>query len=292
MRDWRREVADTLIDDVSDTAFWIAHYRGIENERPDALFHDPLAKRLAGDRGKKIAEAMPRGNFTSWAVVVRTCMIDDFIRFAIAQGVNTVLNLGAGLDTRPYRMNLPATLHWVEADYPHVIEFKEDRLRNETPRCRLTRVELDLANTDERRRMLDTYCTNASKVLILTEGVVPYLSETEAASLAEDLKPRAAYWIVDYLSAHVVKLRPRRIQEKMKNAPFKFMPDDWVGFFQQHGWRVKELRYLSEEAERLKRPLRFPLWMIVLGSARALFQTKAQREAFKSFYGYAILEPI
>src|SRR5262245_61052111 len=97
-----RRMADTLIDDVSDTAFWIAHYRGLETERPDALFRDPLAKLLAGDRGKQIAETMPRANFTSWAVVMRTCMIDDFIRFAIAQGVDTVLNLGAGLDTRPY----------------------------------------------------------------------------------------------------------------------------------------------------------------------------------------------
>ena len=285
-------MADALIDDVSDTAFWIAHYRGLENERPDALFRDPLAKRLAGDRGKKIAEAMPRGNFTSWAVVVRTCMIDDFIRFAIARGVNTVLNLGAGLDTRPYRMDLPASLHWVEVDYPHVIEFKEERLRSETPRCRLTRVKLDLANTDERGRMLDTYCPRPNKVLILTEGVVTYLSETEVASLADDLRPRAAYCIVDYLSAALVKSRPRRLQQKMKNAPFKFAPEDWSGFFQQHGWRCKELRYLSEEGDRLRRRVQMPLWMSLMWAVRSLFLSKARREAFKRFYGYAILEPI
>ncbi|MDE3110116.1 MAG: class I SAM-dependent methyltransferase, partial [Acidobacteriota bacterium] len=44
---------------VSDTAFWVAHYRAIEGERPDALFHDPLAGVLAGERGRNIAEHMP-----------------------------------------------------------------------------------------------------------------------------------------------------------------------------------------------------------------------------------------
>ena len=46
------------IQDVTDTAFWVAYYRSLENERPDALFHDRLAKKLIGERGKKISESM------------------------------------------------------------------------------------------------------------------------------------------------------------------------------------------------------------------------------------------
>ena len=42
---------------------------------------------------------------------------------AIAQGVGTVLNLGAGLDTRPHRMALPQELLWIEADFPSMLEF-------------------------------------------------------------------------------------------------------------------------------------------------------------------------
>ena len=37
---------------ISDTARWVAVYRAIESERPDAWFRDPLAKRLAGERGE------------------------------------------------------------------------------------------------------------------------------------------------------------------------------------------------------------------------------------------------
>src|ERR1035441_2690519 len=107
------------IDHVSDTALWVAYYRAKESKRPDALFHDPLAEVLLGDRGKKIADHMKTiGRYTEWSVISRTVIIDQFITKLIAAGVDIVLNLGAGLDTRPYRMNLPSTLRWFEVDYP------------------------------------------------------------------------------------------------------------------------------------------------------------------------------
>ncbi len=128
-------MATALIGNVSDTAFWVAHHRALESERADALFRDPLARILAGDRGRQIADEMPQPQMTSWAIVIRTCIIDDFIRYAIAQGADMILNLGAGLDTRPYRMELPGSLAWIEVDYPDVIAFKESRyLAEETER--------------------------------------------------------------------------------------------------------------------------------------------------------------
>jgi methyltransferase (TIGR00027 family) len=288
-------MTDTLIEHVSDTAFWVAHYRALETERPDALFHDPLARILAGDRGKKIAHTMPMPLMTGWTVVIRTCIIDDYIRLAVAQGVDTVLNLGAGLDTRPYRMDLPESLVWVEADYPHVIEFKENRLSSEKPRCRLERVKLDLANLSERRQILARIDARAKKMLILTEGVVPYLSIEEAGSLADDLSrlDRACYWIVDYFSPEVIKYRRRRgMQRRMQNAPFKFTPEDWYGFFGEHGWRSKEIRYLADEGDRLERPIRLPLLPKIILKMRALFTSKERRVAFRKFAGYVLLEPL
>jgi len=145
-------MTDLPIRKVSDTAFWVAHYRGLEGERSDALFHDPLAALLAGERGRQIAQAMPLGAFTSWVVVLRTCIIDDFIRRAIAEGVDTILNLGAGLDTRPYRMDLPGSLTWIEVDTAGIIAFKEEQLRTEVPRCRLSRL---VRESRQRGRALD-----------------------------------------------------------------------------------------------------------------------------------------
>jgi O-methyltransferase involved in polyketide biosynthesis len=87
-------------------------------KRPDALFHDPLAKKLVGDRGKYFADSMAdMSRYMEWSVISRTVIIDRFIEQMIKEGVDAVINLGAGLDTRPYRMNLPETFEWVEVDY-------------------------------------------------------------------------------------------------------------------------------------------------------------------------------
>jgi len=287
-------MTEAVIGDVSDTAFWIAHYRALESERSDALFRDPFAGVLAGDQGKKIAHTMPMPFLTGWVVVIRTCIIDDYIRLALSQGVDAVLNLGAGLDTRPYRIDLPESLLWVEADYPHVIEFKAKRLSGEHPRCRLQRVKLDLANLNERRRFFESIEAQATKILVLTEGVISYLSVEEVGSLADDLKAldRVRYWIADYFSPQVVKFRRRwtGIEKKMRNAPFKFTPKDWFGFFREHGWNAREIRYLAEEGERLRRPIQFPMaWKLIL-KARGIFASKERRTAFRKFSGYVLLE--
>jgi methyltransferase (TIGR00027 family) len=288
-------MSDTPIENVSDTAFWVAHYRAVESARPDALFHDPLASRLAGDRGRKIAAAMPMSSMTGWIVAIRTAIIDDYINRVIAEGVDTILNLGAGLDTRPYRMDLPESLVWIEADYPQMIAFKEERLSSEKPRCRLERVKIDLGNDSERRGMLARINSGAEKLLVLTEGVIPYLSEEQVGALADDLGSldHISNWIAEYHSPEVAKFRERGgIQQKLRNAPFKFKPDDWFGFFAKHGWRPKEIRYLAEQADRLHRPIALPLLPRIFMTIRALFASKERRDAFRKFSAYVLLEPV
>lgn len=215
------------INQVSDTAFMAAAYRAMETNHPNAIFHDPLAAKLAGDRGKKIIDSLPKQAFIGgWSVVIRTRIIDDFIQGAIVEGVDTILNLGAGLDTRPYRMALPESLRWIEVDYPHVIELKETHLSGETPRCRLERVRLDLADVDARRTLLDKVAAQSKKILVLTEAVTPYLSEEAVASLGADLGSHESigYWIVDYFSPASYEYRRRSgMSKSMQKAPFLFV---------------------------------------------------------------------
>jgi methyltransferase (TIGR00027 family) len=282
------------IENVSDTAFAVAHYRAAETERGDALFRDPLAALLAGDRGKKMAAAMPVPRFTSQVVVIRTCIIDDFIRLAISQGVDTVLNLGAGLDTRPYRMELPESLRWIEVDYPPVIQLKEERLVGQKPRCKLERVPLDLANLPERRKLLQATNARAKKLLILTEGVVSYLRAEDVASLADDLRAldHSEGWIVEYFSPEFAKYRGRGgVLRKMRNAPFKFMPKDWFGFFESHGWQPKRVCYLAEEAEHLARPITLPGLPGIAMKIHGLFLSGKRRAALRKFQAYVLLAP-
>jgi O-methyltransferase involved in polyketide biosynthesis len=104
----------SLIRDVSDTALWVAHYRAEESARPDAMFHDPLAARLVGDRGPAIAKSFGRiSRHSAWSIVTRTVMIDDYLREAVANGVDAVLNWARGDRCPPLSARLPPTFPWV-----------------------------------------------------------------------------------------------------------------------------------------------------------------------------------
>src|ERR1700740_2767125 len=136
---------------ISDTARWAAVYRARETERKKPVFRDPLARRLAGERGEQIAKATRFHEKHSWSWVTRTYLFDSIIRKQVAQGADMVVNLAAGLDTRPYRMELPPSLKWVEVDLPEILGYKEELLKAEKPRCRLERIRADLSNTENRR---------------------------------------------------------------------------------------------------------------------------------------------
>jgi O-methyltransferase involved in polyketide biosynthesis len=106
------EATEATIEDVADIALWIAAYRARDSARADALFRDPFAARLAGNKGAALAERMTDADQFYWLTSIRTVVIDQLLLEAVARGAGTVLNLGAGLDTRPYRLALPATLRW------------------------------------------------------------------------------------------------------------------------------------------------------------------------------------
>lgn len=283
------------IDQVSDTALMAAAFRAMETERPDPLFRDPFAAKLAGERGRNIVDGAPKRAFIGgWSVVMRTRIIDDLILGAIAGGVDTVLNLGAGLDARPYRLELPESLRWIEVDYPHVIDLKEARLAEHTPRCQLERRRVDLADDAARRGALAEIASGSQQILVLTEAVTPYLSEETVGALAEDLRAQPAIraWIVDYFSPESYEYRRRSGMSKtMENAPFRFEPQDYFGFFSAHGWTPKEIKYFAVEGERVGRPPGFPLPIRVVTWLAGLFATPERRLEMKQYAGFVMFEP-
>ena len=115
------------IENISDTARWVAFYRAMETERPDAIFTDPFARRLAGLRGEEIVDTMRSGRSMAWAMIVRTAVFDEIILSAVFdKRVDTVLNLAAGLDARPWRLKLPSGLRWIDVDLPEILQYKKD----------------------------------------------------------------------------------------------------------------------------------------------------------------------
>jgi O-methyltransferase involved in polyketide biosynthesis len=184
-------------------------------------------------------------------------------------------------------MMLPKSLQWIEADYPAIISHKESVLRDSTPSCKLTRVAIDLADGEKRREFLASAAPDAKRVLILTEGVIVYLSPEQVSELARDLlaQPRFAYWIAEYFNPKVYPHLQRAVRTiKMRNAPFLFYPDDWYGFFARLGWAERETRYSGEVAVEHGRRPPMPWFARLL---YPFFPRKAKEEAMR-MTGYVV----
>src|SRR5215510_3526437 len=129
---------ESRIRNISDTARWVAVYRARETERKDAVFRDPFARRLAGERGEQIAASMSFAEKNSWPFVARTWLIDNVISSQVKRGTDMVVNLAAGLDARPYRMNLPGSLQWIEVDLPEILAYRKMSFETKRPSVRLS----------------------------------------------------------------------------------------------------------------------------------------------------------
>jgi methyltransferase (TIGR00027 family) len=246
------------IQHVSDTARWVALYRAMESERPDALFHDPYARRLAGERAERIVGSLPKGKTMSWPMVVRTVVLDELIQRAVQRdGVDTVLNLAAGLDTRPYRLPLPPELRWIEVDFPDVIAYKREQLAGAKPACTLEQVGLDLTEISRRQGLFAGIGSASKQVLVVSEGLLIYLTPEQVGALAEDLAvpPTFRWWLIDLTGPRILKRMEKTWGRAVAagNAPFQFAPAEGTRFFEAHGWVEADFRSMWEEANRLNR---------------------------------------
>ena len=278
---------DPLIRNVSDTAHWVAAYRALETDRPDALFRDPHARKLAGERGVRIATSLPGFKRSQWALVTRTVLFDAFIRDQVAAGADTVVNLAAGLDARPYRMDLPASLRWVEVDLPDVLDEKERILAGETPACALERVRLDLADVSARRDLFARLSGDSKKTLVVSEGLLIYLAPEDVAALARDLAANGSFqhWAIDIQSPGLMRMLTSDAGSHLDEArsPFKFAPPEGPPFFVPHGWRATAIRPIHKEAARLNR-LNF--WMKLL----AMLPDSKGRQGQKPWAAVCLME--
>jgi len=248
--------AEPLIRNISDTALWVAVYRARETERQDALFRDPFARKLAGERGEQIAKGMEAGQRYEWPYIARTLRFDQIITEQIKQGTDMVINLAAGLDTRPYRMDLSSSLKWIEVDLPGVMDYKEEILGKEKPRCALERVRLDLADIAGRRALFQELGRNARKVLVVTEGLLVYLTRDEVSALGRDLAAQSSFrdWAIDLCSPGLLKVLQKNLGALSEaGSPLKFGPEEGPEFFTQDGWKAVEVYSMLKTAAQIKR---------------------------------------
>jgi methyltransferase (TIGR00027 family) len=232
--------APSPIRNISDTALWTAAYRADESDRPDAIFHDLYARRLAGERGFEIVRAIKQPAIR-YAVVLRTAAVDRLALEAVRDlGCDAVLNLGAGLDARAWRLDLPPSLRWIDVDLPDLLDYKDTVMAGEPARCVHEQVRLDLADRAARIELFERVGGESRRALVVTEGLLSYLEPAMVAGLADDLHAQPAFvaWVTELTGNQVVRrLREAGDDIRPDDAKSRFAPAEGTAFFEPHGWR-------------------------------------------------------
>ena len=171
-------------------------------------------------------------------MVARTVYFDAVLtRLAKAGEITCVLNLAAGLDARPYRLELPPTLVWIEADLPDMLQYKASRLAGAEPGCRLERMPADLTDAGAVQEVLER--TGDRPTLVITEGLLVYLLEEDVVKLTRALaaRPNLVYWLLDVSGAAATRWGSRgKLGRQMANAnaTHRWAPADGPEFFRPY----------------------------------------------------------
>lgn len=244
--------SDSEIIHVSDTALMVAACRAAETELEDGFVRDPFAARLAGERGKAILNALPYANIARMGLSIRARFVDELLLEAVAtSSIATVLSVGCGLDTRPWRLELPANLRWIEIDFADMLDYKERLMSGEKAPCRRERLVADVTNPEERRAMYEA--AGAEPSLMITEGLLMYLPAATVDELASETRDRSsvAHWISDITTTGFRKalgggtdtMSPiRHVQ-----AADALQGEQILEVLQRHGWNTAARRsYISD----------------------------------------------
>ena len=186
------------ITHVSDTALMVAACRAHEAELDDAFVRDPFAARLAGERGRAILNSMPHAAVLRIGLAIRTHFVDELLHEALqAHPIATILSVGCGLDTRPWRLSLPSRLRWIEIDFAEILDYKDRLMAAETPSCRRETLSIDLNDGGQRCAMYEA--AGPGLALLITEGLLMYLPAGTVDALAVESwqQSGAAHWISD-----------------------------------------------------------------------------------------------
>ena len=254
------------ITHVSDTALMVAACRALESECADGFVYDPFAARLAGERGAAILRGIPHFQIVRFGIGLRSRFMDELLLEALASNpIATVLSVGCGLDTRPWRLELPSNLQWIEVDFAEMLDYKDARMSAETPRCGRERIAADLNDAAQRRTIYAA--AGPAPALMITEGVLMYLPAATVEALAAEARQESAvaHWMSDIVTTAFTKaITPAtdttadpKGSVRHVQAPDSLKGEQILDCVYRHGWVTEARRsYITDLAfatERIQR---------------------------------------
>jgi methyltransferase (TIGR00027 family) len=234
---------------VGRTALWTAAARARESDRPDRLFDDPYAGVLARDEGRALlahfhTEHAP-GDGNPF-LAIRTRWFDDFLRAACATATQVVA-LGAGLDTRWYRLPWTDGTVLYELDQAPVLAYKALHLDGVPGPANAGRRTVPVT-FDERDAWIgalkDAGYTADRPAVWFAEGLLFYLPEPTARAVlrgATTVSAPGSRLAADLIGTGIFRFPYTREflrRLAVAGSPWQFGTDDPAGFVAGTGWRV------------------------------------------------------
>lgn len=247
------------MDPVATTGLYTAIMRARESARPDRLFSDPFAEVLAGSQGQDLLAWMDKqspGSSQNPVIAIRTRFFDDALERILGEsGVDQLVFLAAGLDTRAFRLPLRPDLVLFELDRSEVLALKAARLEplDAAPGCRRIPIPADLTGDwsaalqgggfDPRRRSA-----------WLVEGLLQYITEAQVHQMLGTLSGLTApgSWLLTDLVSRSFFTSPQLAgflaMMAANGSPWHFGTDDPEGLFAGHGWQPQVTRFGDDAA--------------------------------------------
>jgi len=169
------------------TTLWAASLRADEAKKTNPVVNDPFALKLIGDEGLERGLEFEANKPAREWILKRTRLFDELILWALrTYDLKTVIYPGSGLDTRPYRMDLPADLTWYEIDFQKVLDWKNQALALDKPKCKLVRVAGDLQQPKAVQNAVGDKC-QSENCLFIVENLLHYLEGLQTQNLLKDI---------------------------------------------------------------------------------------------------------
>lgn len=249
------------MEPVSRTAFYCCGIRMADAESPEPVCGDRFARWLMDENGLKVFAPFRRFRNPNGSNVTRHRMIDDLLREALREDAERLVVLvGAGFDTRPYRLGAG---RWVELDEPAVMAHKNARLPiAQCPRS-LTRIPIEFA-----RQSIDEVLAGSAgtaNALVVIEGVIMYL---EPAALEATLRSLVRLFpghrlFCDLMTRRFFVRYSRAIHQEIAGlgASFRGLRDDPTAPFLALGYRHLGSESIVRRARELG-AIGIPRWLL------------------------------
>jgi len=258
---------------VSKTAYYCCGVRMQDAESAHPVVNDTYARRLMGEEGLKYWEEFKNFKMPNAGNTARAYIIDNFLKEELLINPNsTVIIIGAGLDSRAYRLNGGI---WVEIDEQAVIDYKNETLPETECKNKLVRIPINF-ETEKLATKLSAYSGN-KHILIVVEGVLMYLTDEQRNSLLQtviSLFPRHTLYC-DLMTKKFFDKLGTPIHKKFAEygATFKDLSVDPTALFLKYGYKQTAQVAMIEKANELglaKTPkflLKLLLGKLILGYA-------------------------